>query len=328
MSVASTAPDSSTGREDGAASISSPFEISVPLDPARSASFSFQTVEGFCPEEGNTWICDNTSCSDVRLLQPLTLRFQASQKYWTQNVQTRRCHIRQAIWDAVAETMHRESLQGPMPAILFDDDPLDPAKEHGTLDVIFTEPAVWAAMQRRLKKVHVALDGSSSCDFSLVACSNDLPSDTWAIDLLRLPLTSANTKAILQSLNEVTTGLGTVTGLAKITHQGLDKSFTYAPDCHRAYLKLYEASMALPFHILVGKLPTHFVWNGIPLPMYYTGRVLHKTPLHSANFPTANSSAGQNDQSSASPSASTSNNQSSTAGASDEQVSKRRRNDE
>lgn len=329
MSVASTAPDSATGREDSAASATNPFEISVPLDPARSALFKIKSLQGLCPPEGATWICDASSCTDRRLLQPLTLRFQSCQNYWSEDVQNRRYHIRQAIWDAVAEIMQQKSLKGSMPAILFDDDPLDPSKAHGSLDVIFTESGLWAAMHARLKKIHVDLDGSSACEFSLVSCSNKLAGNIWTLDLLRLPLTSANSEAILQSLNEMMAGIGTVTGLATVTHQGSDKSFTYAPDCHRAYLKLHEASMTISFHILIEKLPTHFVWEGVPLPMYYTGRILHKTPLHSASFPTAtSSSAGQNDHSSASPSASTSDNQSSTAGASNEQASKRKRNDE
>lgn len=329
MSVASTVTDSATGREVGASTTASSKEVVVPLSATPNVIHTFETIVGECPDEEATWVCNPRSCIDRRHLCPLSLRYTASRS--SAELSSRRGAIRQAIWDVVADEMRTKNWQDSLPSIVFDEDHLDVDKPGGCVDVVFSTSRLWSKMYARMELVRVEVKDGAPVILSRQGGSIKLSGNVLPVDLIRLPLTPTNSSALFMSLGVMVSNIGTAMGLATFTHKGSDKTLTYGVDGVRLYIKLHDSSMTLPFDKLVAQIPTHFLWKGVPITMYYSGRILHKTPLYSAKFPMEDepsSSDGQNNRSPTSPSVSASNHQSSTAGASNEQASKRRRSDE
>lgn len=282
MSVASTAPDSSMGKEDQAPTDPISIELCAPFDRTSNATTDYRAIVGECPQEDASWLCDATSCDDRRRLSPWTLRFVGSPG--SASIVGRQLQLEEAIWNVTAEEMRKKDWKHSLPSIVFDHDPLDAVKRHGCVDVIFTNGQLWRHMFVRMKKLQVKSTEGAPIVLTCVCASSGLPGDIMPLDLLRLPLTAENGQAVLKSLDAMVLSVGRIVGLATAHTVGPDTSFSYGAEVHRAYVKLSPASMLLPFEALVKRLCTHLIWKGTPYTLYYPGRSFHKAPVYSANF--------------------------------------------
>lgn len=252
------------------------------LPPALRSSVT--VVGGRCPYDLPYWFNQMDSW-DRRYMPPYTMRFSASASTSDVDLEGAQDEIRRAVWQATEIQMIERNLPGPLPSVLVELDPLDPLKVDGCIDVTFANEDGLVAMVSCLSEIQIEKASGAICTLPFVYCSNSLPSNVIPFDLLRVPLTEDNSKAVFKSLDAMVSDVGAVIGLAWIDYDQTSLRKLRPNDVLRAYLKLAPTSMALPFEVLATKMPTHFKWEGVPYTLQYAGRDFHKTPLHSAHFP-------------------------------------------
>lgn len=167
-----------------------------------------------------------------------------------------------------------------MPTILFDGQPH--GQQGGCIDLVF--PSSGAAISILNGMHSIKLDNEAP--FNFMAWTNSLAGDTIPIDCLRLPLQTANTTALLKSLDHAVGEIGSVIGIGSFKITTPIESLASGDEFRtRSYLKLSRASMKLSFSELYTSLPTHFVWYGTPYRLYYPGSGLRNDVQYSADYP-------------------------------------------
>lgn len=294
-----------------------------PPPPLQRRITSFQ---GFCPLDTPLWDAQTLDCHDRRNMSPWTLWFVGPLERAGGKFHNRHDEIRRGIWNVVAQEMTKHSLSGPLPIVIIDEDHLDDVKTRGSVEVIFHDATIFTLMVNCMFEIRIQEPGGRLRPLPLRCFSNSLERGVLPFDLLRFPLAAVDSKALLQSLNTMLEGVGSVLGIGKLDH--VPGSLGIPPGHSgllRFYVRLPPTTMALDFRAYALKLPTHFKWNGIAYVMQYNGRDMHDVQVHSADFPLEEEVSANDLGSTTSSSAPASSSSSSTLVESSEEANKRKR---
>ncbi|PWN24740.1 hypothetical protein BDZ90DRAFT_262958 [Jaminaea rosea] len=240
-------------------------------------------IAGLCPPDEPQWPLTTQETIDRRDLRPFTVRYQAQSKNASINP-FRQDDIHRAVRHHLRPHFEARKLQ-TMPAVIFEQDTLDDSKDAACNDLICPSALAFIIVINNLKSIKIESASCSSCFFARVNWTNSLPPNVMPFDLLRLSVSSSESESLLGSLKVMLSGVGLVLGVGRQEiAQSHDAPFLSTMTV-RGYVELNAASMALPFHALVDRIPTHFRWRGELYSMWYPGRPLHKVALHSQAFP-------------------------------------------
>lgn len=289
--VEAAMPQSNSGPTEPAIS-NGVLQVTYAVGPSLQPKRSVVVMEGSCPKDQPLKQQQTHACMDRRLLLPLSIRFVPARNAGKKPGWACEGEIQRAVWHVVRREMDEEGWKGSMPSIIFDQDPLDPSKRDGCMDLVFSSGGIWLRMRARLSTIQLHNRAKSLGAWRYTAGptkkKKSLDGSILPFDVLRLPVDSIDTKELLRSFNRMAmdAGVGTVIGFGsyKVT-DGVDEPSHLRSDILRGYIKLDQLSMTLPFATLARSLPTHFVWQGLPYVMYFPGRDFHHEPKHSANYP-------------------------------------------
>lgn len=243
-------------------------------------------LEGECSEDLFWWDSQTLDRNDRRNLQPLTMRFLARDRPPGSSFRGRHDDIRRAIWQAVGNEMNKANVSGPLPSVIVEENPFNERKSRDCIDVSFDDGFLLSAILAKLSRIEIVEVDEEPWQLSLSYFSGTLPRDILPFDVLRLPVTQSNSKAVMQSLTTMMASVGTVLGIGKIHYPEEVLGRSLGPtQVTRDYLKLSRKSMTLPFNSLISQIPTHMVWKRASHSLQYAGRDLHDAAVHSDDFP-------------------------------------------
>ncbi|PWN24741.1 hypothetical protein BDZ90DRAFT_262959 [Jaminaea rosea] len=260
--------------------------IKSPSSLPTTSQLRITAIEGQELLDDPNWTDFTRASSDRRLMKPLTMRFVSQSPTAFDRLFEQHNDVRRCIWEKLSQQMGDCGLKDRRSTILIDRDPLVKAQEGGYVDITFSSETAFARLLGRLSSIRLVLPCGAVIVLTRTDMSNSLRGDIMPFDVLRLPVTVHNAKDILRSLDDMASGVGSVIGIAK--HEIIESSFNppqVISDKIRGWIKLWPASMTLPFAALVERLPTACKWRGVPFTLWYPGRALHKTASPSIDYP-------------------------------------------
>lgn len=261
--------------------------IDLSLQSEQDVRYQLVPVSSRCPVDEPYW-CDHAEISPARGLQPFTLRYLALHKVTSSEIEGRD-KIRSALWHRISEVLADSKASGvPLPSIMFDQSTLPGDGQQGVIDLVFASASAYLVICDRIdKQIHIAgLDGSSSAQVYQFDCAtNSLDGSILVVECLRLPLSKLDVQGVMAAFGVMAKPLGTVLGIASIIVTSDERDVQEeSSDAVRCYVQLAPDKMTTPWKETIITLPTHFVCNGVPYTLRYSGVELHKEKVFSTSF--------------------------------------------
>lgn len=279
------------------------------VDAAYKMAGAIVPLQGKCPDERPYFSEPASLTPDIRRVSPLTVRFKEQGPGNLCGNGHNHDAVRAALWNTLSDLMAGCTAPQDLPRVVFHEgegrDSGTPDK--GLFDLVF--PSVEALRSvATLKEVNLGGFGSDRRVFSRTLATNALPSDIFVIDCLNFPLEQSDGQALFAALKDMTAGFGSLVGVGKIVVQEkgwqLDTHALFSGTI-RFYVKLSRASMVASLQDLVAQIPSHLLWFGTPLKLYFSGCDLQTQTKHSADYPLSSSSPSELSASTASSSTQT-----------------------
>ncbi|PWN24742.1 hypothetical protein BDZ90DRAFT_282071 [Jaminaea rosea] len=241
---------------------------------------------GVCPPDLPLRTSSTMARYDRRLLGPLTLRFKAQGRSPTAWQSSAQDQIRRTIWTEVQRLATVAKKQCELPAIVFDEAPESFGEGKGCIDLVFRSPKALDLMRYRLHCFTLADTTGTRLQYRSAGWTGTLPGSVFIFDCLKLPVTPADSEAVLDSFKTMASDIGTMLGLGHVELKGSEFELTdKSTGTVRGYIKLHPKSLSMPFSTFISYLPTHFLWHGAPYTLQYSGRDLHKEAAFSQSYP-------------------------------------------
>lgn len=296
MSTTSGSNDSaSTNSESPKQADSTSWVIDVEAEDKKASdvNITIEPLSGTLPRDAPLWLDYTEPNVDARGLRPFTVRLRSTERPSTMISPVYQLEVRSALLREMDQLLRREP--DALPTITFDEYLAEDGQRCGVIDMVFNGRAAFTEGQAHLKNLdlHFQRIGGSDISYAYATCTNTLHGGIFVLECLRLPVDATNAKAVHNALTAICAPIGIVLGIGNVMTHSYGRKFSN--ETLRVYVELHQASLALPWQLMVCQLPTHIKWQGYPYTLNYPGRVFHKNTVFSANFPIAAERNGATD---------------------------------
>lgn len=224
---------------------------------------------------------------DVRTLDAMTVRYTSEKGQKSALSPSAYNKIRPAIWRALYQLATPSTLANITlcPSIVFEGQTQHGDGRPQTISLVGLPEDLLNAVLRDVHKLEIENDDGGKMVYELSGHTNNLPGRIIGIDCHGILIKDAHAQAIGEAFKTITAPIGELLGVVAVALDSELWNLTKHQCGHtRAYVRLHERSITLPFDDYVRLFPTHLKWRGVPFNLSYCGRKLHTHNDFSRNF--------------------------------------------
>lgn len=262
-------------------------KIQVNAEPSNDIEYVLVPLFGQPPSDFPFQTSFTRRSWDVRTLDAMTVRFTSGEVAHASFPTYDYNKVRSAIWRALDQLVAHNDLDCGVcrPTIAFDETTQHDHRRLATISLVGLSEDLLEEVACSLRKLEIEDRHGDTTVYHYSGYTNSLSGSIMAIDCFNLPIKKRSAKAIGDAFKAITAPIGVLLGVATVALDSEDWDLNEQQSGRiRAYVRLHQESITLPFDKYVRLLPTHLKWCGVPYNLSYRGRKLHTHDVFSRNF--------------------------------------------